>query len=193
MESMGEGMLAAPTGPAGEFAATQVAGAVDAGALETEKPPRPEVTQGFCEDMLRGIAEREAPYFVEGKYTGEAREGILRQCSQQVCDWAKKYSDRVGNCGSACPSDCSMPDNFVNWLSEDQFPEVMRNLNLAVTTVNIKLPGAECTGEDCNEAGPAEDPIVTKDDSVVGGAPANDPRDPEYVEAGLVMNKGVHS
>eukprot|EP00941_MAST-03F_sp_MAST-3F-sp1_P004731 g4731.t1 len=127
-----------------------------------EAVEKPEVTQKFCEKMIKDIADQKAPYFVEGKYTGEMRESILRQCSQQVCNWAKKYSDAVGDCGEKCPADCVKPTEYFDGLTDSELSDLVREVNLTVITVHQPGKGVGVEQKTL-EAGSVVEPVVPDD------------------------------
>ena len=63
------------------------------------------VTKEFCIQVIQDVAARQAPYFVDGKFTGECRKELVDQCGDRVCEWAKHYKDAATEC-PLCPTSC---------------------------------------------------------------------------------------
>lgn len=75
-------------------------------------------TEGFCLKVLEDVKNKEAPYYVEGKFTGELRTDLVQQCGVQVCGFSLKYKNLV-TCDK-CPKDCSSPAGFFSDLLNDE-------------------------------------------------------------------------
>lgn len=82
---------------------------------------KPTVTKGFCAQILTDIKEKNAPYYVDGEFTGEMRQDLIEQCGSTICDWGVEYRNLVDDCG-ACPESCDGdfdPRSFFQQLLED--------------------------------------------------------------------------
>lgn len=65
------------------------------------------VTTGFCFEVLQNVIDRQPPYFVDGKFTGECRKSLVDQCGDRVCQWALLYKKAATDCVS-CPTSCDL-------------------------------------------------------------------------------------
>merc|ERR550514_1614995 len=88
-------------------------------------PPRekvPSVTKGFCVDVIKAVSKKEAPYFLEGRFTGEGRTALLEQCSTYMCDWANEYTKAAESCDKGAPSckPCTDKNQYVAALWKQQ-------------------------------------------------------------------------
>lgn len=129
-----DSLVVGPTGPTELEKLSKVkleAGEGVVGGAKVEPLVKDGVTKGFCTSMLKSIENKEAPYFVEGKFTGETREDLVKQCSHQVCDWAVSFGKLTANCPE-CPTDCSQPMS----------PEDMKTFVLNVLT-KLESAGGE--------------------------------------------------
>merc|ERR1719478_229470 len=79
--------------------------------------PKTAVTAGFCKQMLQDVIDGKAPYFIEGKFTGESRSELISQCGEHICNWALRvHVAGIPQCGSsACcmPETCKMPKAYL--------------------------------------------------------------------------------
>jgi len=82
-------------------------------AAAVEKP-NPSVTTGFCKQMLQDVKDKKAPYFLEGKFTGESRKELVKQCGQRICTWGTEVAEASApECGKDCPQPCKKAKDFV--------------------------------------------------------------------------------
>jgi len=65
----------------------------------------PVVTKAFCLKVIRGIRNKEAPYYLDGGFTGECRETLKSQCGEMICGWSNVYSDLLSTESKPCSSD----------------------------------------------------------------------------------------
>lgn len=61
-----------------------------------------DVTRGFCLEVLQGVKDKKAPYYVDGQATGEARKDLIGQCADRVCEWSNTYKSLI-KAGEPCP------------------------------------------------------------------------------------------
>ena len=77
------------------------------------------VTKGFCQQMLRDVIDGKAPYFIEGKFTGESRSQLISQCSLHICSWALKVhvavTPQCSNSDCCLPETCKVPQVSVSF------------------------------------------------------------------------------
>ena len=66
--------------------------------------PGSSVTKEFCLEVITNVANRQAPYFVDGEFTGEGRNSLIVQCGDRMCEWARLYG-MAARCPT-CPSSC---------------------------------------------------------------------------------------
>lgn len=63
------------------------------------------VTKEFCLQVIKGIRKKEAPYYIDGEYTGECRESLKSQCGDMICGWSNAYADLLSTESKPCNSD----------------------------------------------------------------------------------------
>ena len=63
------------------------------------------VTKEFCLKVLKGIRAKEAPYYIDGDYTGECREALKEQCGDMICGWSASYADLLSTESKPCGSE----------------------------------------------------------------------------------------
>lgn len=114
--------------------------------------PEPVVTKGFCKEVLKKVENKEAPYYIEGKFTGEARTNLLQQCGRIWCGWALEYKSKAKLPCPQCPEDCTDPNQYITKIMADP----------------AFLPFAGNVYQ-----------MLAQEEAPTGPA-ANDPRDPEF-------------
>lgn len=65
----------------------------------------PSVTKAFCAGVLKSIEAKEAPYYINGEFTGEMRTDMIEQCGGTICTWGVEYRKLVETCPT-CPKNC---------------------------------------------------------------------------------------
>jgi len=68
-----------------------------------------DVTRGFCVKVLNGVKNKEAPYYVDGVFTGEKRKELIGQCGEMVCEWSNTYKALLKK-NEPCPMAGSQED-----------------------------------------------------------------------------------
>lgn len=63
----------------------------DAPSIQDSDKSEPVVTKSFCVEVLKGVEEKVAPYFINNKFTGEARKGLITECGKHICNWSAQY------------------------------------------------------------------------------------------------------
>lgn len=54
---------------------------------------RSDVTKAFCQQVLKDVEAKKAPYWIEGELTDEVREELKGDCNSLVCNWEEKYNE----------------------------------------------------------------------------------------------------
>lgn len=63
------------------------------------------VTKEFCLQVISGIRKKEAPYYLDGEFTGECRESLKSQCGEMICGWSNVYADLLSTESKPCSDD----------------------------------------------------------------------------------------
>lgn len=105
--------------------------------------PNPSVTEGFCKQMLQDVKDKKAPYFLEGKFTGESRHELVKQCGQRICTWGTEIAKASApDCGENCPKGCNKPKDFITDMLEDE-----TKLAAFIGSLLKQFPGANAVAE----------------------------------------------
>merc|ERR1719478_2008731 len=118
------------------------------------------VTKEFCMQVIQDVAARQAPYFVDGKFTGECRKELVDQCGDRVCEWAKHYKDAATEC-PICPTSCDAgAPSRAAFFSVNTFPTALNILGTQKFYAAIQKEMQARAGADAAKTTPKTTPTT---------------------------------
>ena len=135
--------------------------------------------------MLRDVIDGKAPYFIEGKFTGESRSQLISQCSLHICSWALKVhvavTPQCSNSDCCLPETCKVPQEYIkDVVAKGQLLDIIKLIGKddILKSLDPNNPPASIPAQKDKPSANLRGPI-TLVKKVIPPA-SNDPRDPEF-------------